>query len=364
MNIRNILKISITLGIVAATYISIGNTFAENIINFSEYQKEVKTITIKNISKTKAFQEIMQAQNTPCEYIIEKKDMYIISPSCLLKNELPKIEFKEAIDYLWPYIDSFNMVYNDVSQTFSYQWTSPIFKKNYEIIPKTLEEKIILTRFQNKWEKIRIHKSSLAYQTVKKANFYTVYKDTSILKRCTKKNYTIALNKINGVILWSEETLNLNKEIMKLKWYCKWAGAQDLLFYGWVCGFATQLFRTSLLVPTIEITKRYPHNERLVPYYSDYVFWDDAALYEMNKQLEIKNTWKSDLYLKVLEKDNANYFVIITPEKSNQWVTIKKSQGEWLKAEVQREIYQEKTDMLIKKDSFISTYIKKTYTTQ
>ncbi|MEI6117807.1 MAG: hypothetical protein WCP92_00685 [bacterium] len=121
MNIRNILKISITLGIVAATYISIGNTFAENIINFSEYQKEVKTITIKNISKTKAFQEIMQAQNTPCEYIIEKKDMYIISPSCLLKNELPKIEFKEAIDYLWPYIDSFNMVYNDVSQTFSYQ---------------------------------------------------------------------------------------------------------------------------------------------------------------------------------------------------------------------------------------------------
>ena len=121
MNIRNTLKISMTLAILAATYVSIENTFAENIINFSEYQKEAKTITIKNISKTKALQEITQAQNTPCEYIVEKKDMYVISPSCLLKNELPQIEFKDAIDTLWPYIESFNMVYNDVSQTFSYQ---------------------------------------------------------------------------------------------------------------------------------------------------------------------------------------------------------------------------------------------------
>lgn len=352
------------LGILAATYVSIGNTFAENIVNFSVYQKDVKTISTKNISKTKALQEITQAQNTPCEYVIEKKDMYVMSPSCLLKNELPVIEFKEAIDYLWPYIDSFNMVYNDASQTFSYQGTSPIFKKNYEILPKTLEEKLTLARLQNKWEKIRIHKSSLAYQTVKKANFFTVYKDTSILKRCTKQNYTIALNKINGTILWSGEILNLNQEIMKLKWYCKWAGAQDLLFYGWVCGFATQLFRTSLLVPTIEITKRYAHNERLVPYYSDYIFWDDAALYQMNKQLEIKNIWPNDLYLKVLKKENANYFVIITPEKTNQWVTIKKIQRDWLTAEVKREIYQGETDMIIQKNSFASTYIKKTYTTR
>lgn len=335
---------------------------AENIINFSEYQKDITKIKTENISKTKALQRITQAKNMVCEYSLEKKDMYIISPICLLKNELPQIEFKDAIDYLWPYIEGFNTVYNDTAQIFSYQWTTPIFTKNYEILPKTLEEKLTLIRLQNKWDKIRIHKSSLAYQTTKKANFYTVYKDTSILKRCTKQNYNVALQKINGKMIQAWETLNLNKEIMNLRWYCKWAGAQDLLFYGWVCGFATQLFRTSLLVPSIEITKRYAHSERLVPYYSDYVFWDDAALYQMSKQLEIKNIGENELYLKVLDKWNANYFVMIIPEKNNQWVIITKKELTWLKSQTKKEVYQGNTNTIIKKDSFLSTYIKKTYT--
>jgi len=80
------------------------------------------------------------------------------------------------------------------------------------------------------------------------------------------------------------------------------------------------------LVPTIEISKRYAHNERLVPYYSDYVFGDDAALYQMNKQLEIKNTGKTEIYLKVLDKGNGTYFVMIVPEKTNQRVTITKKE--------------------------------------
>jgi vancomycin resistance protein YoaR len=71
-------------------------------------------------------------------------------------------------------------------------------------------------------------------------------------------------------------------------------------------------------VPTIEITKRYPHSEWLVPYYSDYVFGDDAALYQMSKQLEIKNIGSDEMYFKVLEKGNGNYFVIITPKKTNK----------------------------------------------
>ena len=352
------------LSIATLLCVSFWTTYAEEILNFSEYQKNIKTIATGNISPSKALQQIVQAKNLPCTYEKENKNMYIISPICLLKNELPQIEYKEAIDYLWQYIDSFNTIYNEASQNFSYQGTTPIFTKDYEILPKTLEEKLTLIRLQNQWKKIRIHKSSLAYQTIKKTNFYTVYKDTSILKRCTKQNYTVALNRINGKVVWSGESLNLNKEIMKLKWYCKRSWPQDLLFYGGVCGFATQLFRTSLLVPTIEITKRYAHNEWLVPYYSDYIFGDDAALYQMNKQLEIKNLGENEMYFKVLKKENGNYFVIITPEKTNQWVIIQKTEGEGLTAKVQREIYQEKTDMIIKRDVFESTYIKKTYTTQ
>jgi hypothetical protein len=66
----------------------------------------------------------------------------------------------------------------------------------------------------------------------------------------------------------------------------------------------------------------------------------------------------------VLDKKNANYFVIITPEKNNKWVIITKKEKTRLKSEVQREIYQGTSDMIIKKDSFMSTYVKKTYTTR
>jgi len=48
------------------------------------------------------------------------------------------------------------------------------------------------------------------------------------------------------------------------------------------------------------------------------VFGDDAALYQMSKQLEIKNIGSDEVYFKVMEKGNGNYFVIITPEKTNQ----------------------------------------------
>ena len=121
MTIRNTSKISIILTMMTIVSVSIGITAADNIMNFSEYQKEVSNMGTKNISKTKALQEILQAKDLPCEYTGETKDTYIVSPICLLKNELPQVEFKDAVDYLWPYIDGFNVVYNDASQVFSYQ---------------------------------------------------------------------------------------------------------------------------------------------------------------------------------------------------------------------------------------------------
>lgn len=338
------------------------NIFANDILNFSEYMAQDKKI--ENISRTKILYKIKQAKTMECTYVQEKKDTYIISPSCIIKNKLPQMGFVESIDYLRPYIQWFNNIYNDTSTNFSYEWTTPIFQKNYEIVPPTIEEKYALVVLQEQEKKLRIHKSSIAYQTLKNANFFAVYKDTSLLKNCTKKNYTVALRKINGMLLFSGKTLNLNKKIMNLSGYCKWSGPQNLLFYGGVCGFATQLFRASLLVPTIEITKRYGHNERLVPYYYDYIFWDDAALYEMSKQLEIKNNGPRSIYLKVLEWNKWNYFVIITPEKDDRGVTIKKQQTKTLGAKVDREIYKKSPDMVLQRNTFTSNYIKKTYTTR
>lgn len=333
--------------------------FAHDIVNFSNYKAEEKNI--ESVSRTKLLYAIKKGENMKCSYTMEKKDTYIIDPICLVQNDLPKIWFTEAIDYLWPYIQWFNSVYNDISTIFSYEGTSPIFKQDYEILPKNIQEKYILITIQEQGKKIRIHKSSLAYQTIKNANFFTVYKDTSLLKNCTSKNYNVALQRFNGILFWPGEIFNVNKMIMNLPGYCKWSWRTDLLFYGGVCGFATQLFRTSLLIPQIEVTKRYGHNEWIVPYYYDYIFWDDAALYEMSKQLEIKNNSEYNMYFKVLEVKKGNYFVIIIPEKNNQWVTIKKNQTQQLGAKLEREIYETSSDIVTKKENFISKYTKKTY---
>jgi hypothetical protein len=67
------------------------------------------------------------------------------------------------------------------------------------------------------------------------------------------------------------------------------------------------------------------------------------------------------MYFKVLEKGNGNYFVIITPKKTNKWVTIEKRQTGKLAGEVKRKIYENTPDMIIKNDDFTSTYVKKTY---
>lgn len=90
------------------------------------------------------------------------------------------------------------------------------------------------------------------------------------------------------------------------------------MFYGGVCGAATQLFRASLLSPQISIIKRYGHSQRLVPYYSEYVFGDDAAIYEMSKQFEIKNQSLNEVYIKYLQKNGGVYLAIITPEKDTK----------------------------------------------
>jgi len=71
-------------------------------------------------------------------------------------------------------------------------------------------------------------------------------------------------------------------------------------------------------MPDIEIVKRSPHSVRYVPYYSDYVFGDDAAIYEMSKQFEIKNNSEQTTYFKVLSQDNAAYLVSIVPSKSTK----------------------------------------------
>lgn len=360
MNIHNIKKISTILLVCVILW---WYTQAVDIIDFSVFQKQATKQNLSDISRTQQLKYIKYIHQQPCKYTKENINTYIVTPACIFNNSGPNIEFKEAIEIIRPYIETFNTVYNESAQTFIYEGTKPIISKLWEAQPQSYKEKIALAKAQVQWQKIRINTYTLALQTIQNANFYVVYRDTSLLKKCTKQNYLVAMNILNNYIINPWETLNLNKQIANAKGYCKWTGRKDLMLYGWVCGASTQLFRAALLSPQITITKRYGHSERLVPYYSDYIFGDDAAMYEMSKQFEIKNQSSEKIYIKYLAKDEGMFLVMMTPKKDTQWVIINKTQTQWLSASVEKIIYTKQPKYVIGKETFLSTYTKKEYDT-
>ncbi len=332
--------------------IVICNVYAYDIIDFDYYQKE----SIQNINQKKLINDIILEKDKDCLIDKQDEDNYLVSPSCILQNKLPTLEYKEAIDYLRTYIDWFWTSYNENEVSFSYEWTFPIFKENLDIYPYSLWAKQILIDAEKQNKLIHLNKKHIAFYSIKNLWFYATNKDLSILKRCTRQNYTVALNSFDGMILKTNESINLNKHLSYLPWYCKWSWPQNLKFYWWVCGFITQLFRTSLILPEIEITKRYSHSVRLSAYYSDYVFWDDAAIYEMGKQFEIKNNSEYPIYFKELNKWNSNYFVAILLWKQTKWVNITKKQTWKLEWTISVETYNLKTKTNIDNKDFISKY--------
>lgn len=167
MNIKNIIRISTILGIVLLMYYWQRPIHAEDIVNFDTFQKSIYTNEIKDISKIEQVRYIKYINEQKCVYTKENKESYIITPSCLFKDKLPKLWFTEAIEHMWPYITTFNTIYNEWATTFSYEWTSPLFEKKYDILPKTTTEKIQLVQAHLQGKKIRISKSNLAYQTIK-----------------------------------------------------------------------------------------------------------------------------------------------------------------------------------------------------
>ena len=117
MTIWNTIKISIILGMIGMAS-GRTTTQAQDIIDFDVFQK---TIPSTQLSRTQQLRYIKYISNQECRYSKEKGDTYLITPSCLFQDKLPKIGFQEALAYLRKHIDSFNTVYNEASQTFTYE---------------------------------------------------------------------------------------------------------------------------------------------------------------------------------------------------------------------------------------------------
>jgi hypothetical protein len=178
---------------------------------------------------------------------------------------------------------------------------------------------------------------------------------------CSKHNYLYALTKLNGLYLKPWESYRINDSLAWLTWYCMWVNPWKYQFYQWVCGASTQLYRVSLLMPDIEITKRFPHSQRYVKYYDEIVYWDDAAIYEFQKTFAIKNNWQYPVYFKILDRWDTQYLVWVTPTKPDKITKIDKRQVAKLKGSVSKTVFSLTWNNKLYEQNWLSNYSFKSY---
>lgn len=172
---------------------------------------------------------------------------------------------------------------------------------------------------------------------------------------CAKQNFMRAFDEFGTTILQPGQSLNINKLLAWLDWYCTGEG-WEYLFYQGVCGFSTQVWRNALINPYLETTKRQNHGNRWQAYYGDEIVWDDAAIYEMDKQLEIRNGSDLPIYMRTLDVWGKMYLLSVIPKKSDDVVEIRRENIGTLKGRVIRTIKNKDTGEQIDRDYYVSQY--------
>lgn len=257
-------------------------------------------------------------------------------------------------DIIRPSISWWTSWYNQDSTEFIYTGSRPIFASGDlvnigDLLSGDLSEKLyILSEYSDSSIYIPILDIK-KYISDNYISRFVANRDIKLYSHCQKQNFDVAMKKLQSVKLSSGQSLNLNKELTNLSGYCMWSEWEGkYMFYQWVCGTSTLFFRNALVTPDIYISKRQWHSNRFTKYYGDYIYWDDAAIYEMDKQFEIQNKSDYNLYIKFwtswdLYADSNKYLVSIYPWISNQKVQIiKKEVNSWeLKSIVSKNIYHQ-----------------------
>ena len=267
----------------------------------------------------------------------------------------------DIINETWDYIEWFYWYYEPQVTFFSYYWATPKFSTKWSpYLQWNSESKQLISEAIKERKKVKFTYNELAQYYAEHLSYFVSDKDLTNLWKCTRKNYLLALEWMDGVIMNPWDRFNANEKLDSLEWYCKWMSEWSYSFYGWVCGMVSQLFRVSLLEPDIAITKRFPHWEWFVQYYWETVWWDDAAVYEYSKQFEIENLWNSDVVFKTRHEWNNSILVAIS-WPTNKWVEISKQNIDWRDTAIHlnRSIYE--SNGLVREENFDSYYAKKTY---
>lgn len=327
-------SILIMLSTIYWIYLGIWITFWQQIkiVTYQDIQNLSNKIQQKNIRFTEKHEAMRNKYlQQKCERTRESQWFFTVNPICLTsqkQSSIPKLSLQERSYWLWWDIKNFDQHYDLEGTEFLSKWSQPILTKidsilwiktqnNYLIIAL-----MIMERYQYR---VRVPVKDVAYHQTKNMSFYVSTRSTSWRSACVKHNFITALESLNNKIIKPGQSLNLNNQVKNLD-YCIWKSTRPYLFYGWACGASTQLFRVSLMMPYLQVTQRHAHSIRYTQYYWQKVFGDDAAIYEMYKQFEVKNNGFHDILLKTFYNDNKVSLVGIQHTKNPPTVLIKKKQ--------------------------------------
>ncbi len=255
------------------------------------------------------------------------------------------ITLKSNIDLVRDNVSWFADIYDTNNNTFNFSWSKVTFRDNdssYLHILENLNHKPINSNIYlliKYWYKMKLSKKDMAMRFAK-YNYYFAVSDRDISKygECAKTNFRVAFEQMGNRLLKPWDTLDINTLFANLDWYCKWDG-EDFMFYQWVCGVSTQVFRLWVLFPELWVYKRQNHNIRYTVYYGDEVVWDDAAIYEDIKKLEIRNDSNQDIYLLTKSWDKDRYYLVSAyPIKPGYTIKVEKQPLDNLSANLRRTI--------------------------
>ncbi len=303
--------------IISLVYIT--PTFASSEeISFILFQNQIEKVIDEKraISEPKLDKFQQKMQDITCERDQIDEDTYRISPICFIQNKFPELAIEDIANYIRPELQGFDSAYNNSdNESFDYEWAQPILQGDHNIMADqyTLSREAIATYHTLRWNQITISKADIAKLNTLQYDFYVSSMDTSMREGCTLQNYEVALQTMDNFLLSPWQELDFDQHITDLD-YCRWTWPQNLDFYAGACGAATQVFRTSLIHPEINVLERFNHTERWWTYYGEKITGDDAAIYQNNKKLIIRNDGNRGIYFKTRNQDAQSYLIAISPK--------------------------------------------------
>lgn len=275
-----------------------------------------------------------------CLYIVEDNTI-TLNTACLKhpSDELLAYGFTGIIEKQRKDVIGFTHIYDDEHARFTYQQANPVWKDTEkQSISQYRQRKIQdIKQWNTVNQQFTLSREERSIIAMDFYAYFTTDRDISEYGSCSARNYYVAAISIDKKFVNPWEQFNVNRRIAYRTGYCK-DGDEESIFFGGVCGAATQIFRIGLLHPEFQVVERENHQIRYSKYYGATLWGDDAGIAEFYKKLTLQNNSFSPIYFKYRDEIPGELvgIVAISPTYKYAWLetTIQKEQTGPLEAKV------------------------------